>query len=70
MVDDSTGTVIWSITIPVIFEVSRCHYRYGNLVDYRTGNLSKCHDVISGMVTWLITVPVIIQSVTMALPVQ
>jgi hypothetical protein len=70
MVDDSTGNVIWPITPLVIFEVSQCHYWYGNLANYRTGNLSKCHNVITGMVTWPITVLVMIQSVTMALPVQ
>ncbi len=43
---------------------------YCHLDDCRTGNLSKCHDVITGTVTWPITVPVMIQSVTMALPVQ
>ena len=28
--------------------------------DYHTGNLLKCHGVITGTVTWLITVPVMI----------
>ncbi len=28
------------------------------MADYRTGNLSKCHNVITGMEIWLITVPV------------
>jgi hypothetical protein len=51
-------------------EVSRCHYQYGNLADYPTGNLSKCHDVITGMVTWPITILVMIQSVTMVLLVR
>jgi hypothetical protein len=28
------------------------------MADYRTGNLLKCHNVITGTVFWLITVPV------------
>jgi hypothetical protein len=28
------------------------------MADYRTGNLSKCHSVITGTVIWLIAVPV------------
>ncbi len=67
MVDDSTGTVIWPITVPVIFWSVMMSLP---VADYRTSNLLKCHDVITGMVTWLITLPVMIQSVVMALPVQ
>jgi hypothetical protein len=29
------------------------------MADYHTGNLSKCHNVITGTVIWLITIPVI-----------
>ncbi len=39
-------------------EVSRYHYWYGNWAHYHTGNLSKCHDVITGMVILPISVPV------------
>ncbi len=34
-------------------------YWYCHLADYRTSNLSKCHDIITGMVIWPITIPVI-----------
>ncbi len=70
MVDDSTITVIWPITIPVIIQSVAMSYRYGSLADYHTGNISKCHNVITGKVTWPITVPAMIHSVTMALPIQ
>ncbi len=30
---------------------------YCHMADYRTGNLSKCQDVITGMEIWLITIP-------------
>jgi hypothetical protein len=29
------------------------------MADYRTGNLLKCHDVITGTEIWLITIPVL-----------
>jgi hypothetical protein len=50
MIDDSTGTVILPITVPVIFKVSRFNYWYGNLAYYHTGNDTECHDCITGTV--------------------
>ncbi len=31
--------------------MSQCHYWYGNLADYRTGNYTKCCDGVTGKVT-------------------
>ena len=70
MIDDSTGTVIWPITVPVTFEVSWFIYWYSNLADYPTGNDTKCHDRITGTVILPITVPIIFRSVMIALPVR
>jgi hypothetical protein len=60
MIDDSTGTVIWPITVPVIFRSVVIYLLvYGNLADYRTGNDTKCHDHITGRVILPTTVLII-----------
>ncbi len=58
------------VTCELVTDNGRWQYQYCHLADYHTGNLSKCHNVITGTVTWPITIQVMIQSVTMALPVQ
>jgi hypothetical protein len=57
-------------TCEVVTENGRCQYRYCHLADYHTGNLSKCHDVITDEVMWKITKPVIFRSDMVSLLVQ
>jgi hypothetical protein len=59
MIDDSTGTVIWLITVPVIFQSVMIYLLVRNLADYHTGNNTKCHNHITGTVILPITAPII-----------